>query len=251
MQSTQAVTYVTNAAGVRLAAMRVDGAEPTLVWLGGFRSDMGGTKAQYLRDWCVARGQSFLAFDYSGHGASEGNFADCDIGVWRDDALAVIDAESTGDLVLVGSSMGGWVALLVAMARASRVKAMTLIAPAPDFTERLLWPSLSDDARATIQRDGVWNRPSAYGDGPYPITRRLIEASRAHLILDRPIPFEGPVRILHGLADPDVPWSLSLDVAAALTSEDIRVSFVKNGDHRLSTPRDLAHLTATIEQLLR
>lgn len=235
--------------GDALAFQRSAGAGPTLVWLCGFRSDMAGTKAAALHAHAEAAGRSFLRFDCSGCGLSGGVFEAGTVGRWREDTLAMLDGASDGPLLLVGSSMGGWIALLAALARPERVKGLVLIAPAPDFTERLLWPELDEDARRAIMDDGVWLRPSAYEDTPTPITRALIEDGRNHLLLGAPIPFRGPVRILHGQADPDVPWGLSLELAERLVSEDVRITFVKGGDHRLSTPADLALLTATVDAL--
>jgi pimeloyl-ACP methyl ester carboxylesterase len=208
---------------------------------------MAGTKAAALHAHAARAGRAFLRFDYSGCGLSAGAFEDGTIGRWLADSLAVIDGASAGPLVLVGSSMGGWIALLAALARPERAKALVLIAPAPDFTERLMWRELDDDARRAIVERGVWERPSPYEPAPTPITRALIEDGRTHLLLDGPIAFDGPVRILHGQADPDVPWGLSLELAERLTSEDVRVTFVKNGDHRLSTPENLALLCATVD----
>lgn len=225
-----------------------DGA-PTFVWLGGFHSDMTGTKAQALHAWARATGHGFLRFDHFGHGASSGRFDDGDVTRWAGDAVAVIDALTAGPLILVGSSMGGWLALLAARARRSRVAALCLIAPAPDFTEDLIWAELDAAARDRILREGAWMRPSAYGEDPYPITRRLIEDGRKHLLLRAPIAFDGPVRILHGQADPDVPWRRSLTLAERLTSADVRVTLVKSGDHRLSTPEDLRLLEEACREL--
>lgn len=235
--------------GLHLAFQRSVGKGPTLVWLCGFRSDMAGTKAAALHAWAESAGRASLRFDYSGNGRSEGAFEDGTIGGWLDDTLAMLDGRTEGPLVLVGSSMGGWLALLTARARPARVKGLVLIAPAPDFTERLMWPELSDEARRAIMEDGHWDRPSAYGDGPTPITRKLIEDGRKHLLMDAPIPFDGPVRILHGQRDTDVPWRLSLELAERLTSADVRMTFVKNGDHRLSAPGDIALLQATVASI--
>ena len=243
------VEYLPGPRGSRLAFQQSQGAAPTLVWLCGFRSDMSGTKAAATHAWADAHGRAFLRFDYSGNGLSEGAFEDGTIGAWLHDTLAMLDARTAGPLILVGSSMGGWIALLAARARPERVKALVLIAPAPDFTERLMWPELSDDARRSIMEDGHWNRPSAYGDGPTPITRRLIEDGRNHLLMDAPIRFDGPVRILHGQCDPDVPWRLSLELAERLTCADVRITLVKNGDHRLSATTDLALLQDTVSSL--
>jgi pimeloyl-ACP methyl ester carboxylesterase len=239
------VESLTGPRGDSLAFLRSAGSGPALVWLCGFGSDMAGTKAEALHRWADGAGRAFLRFDYSGCGRSAGAFEEGTVGRWRDDALAMIDSASEGPLVLIGSSMGGWIALLAALARPDRVKALVLIAPAPDFTERLMWPELDEAARAAILQQGRWLRPSDYGE-PQPITRALIEDGRTHLLLGGPIAFDGPVRILHGQADPDVPWGLSLELAERLTSEDVRVTFVKSGDHRLSTPQDLALLTATV-----
>jgi pimeloyl-ACP methyl ester carboxylesterase len=231
-----------------LAFQRSSGRGPTLVWLSGFASDMGGTKAQALHEWAERAGRAYLRFDYGGTGRSEGAFTDGSIGDWLADTLAILDAQTEGPLLLVGSSMGGWIALLAAQARPQRVVGLVLIAPAPDFTERLMWPELSPEARDQILREGSWPRPSPYGD-PVPITRKLIEDGRNHLLMDGPIPFEGPVRILHGQMDPDVPWGYSLELAEQLVSEDVRVTYVKSGDHRLSTPHNLAMLAETVEAL--
>jgi len=240
-----------NANGVRLAFQRSSETGPTLVWICGFRSDMGGTKAAWLHERADAAGRSFLRFDVTGCGQSGGGFEDGTIGVWLADALHVIDAASEGPLILVGSSMGGWLALLVARARPERVKGLVLIAPAPDFTERLMWPEMTQEARRDVLEQGVWLRPSAYDDTPTPITRALIEDGRDHLLMDSTIPFTGPVRIVHGQADPDVPWGLSLELAERIASEDVQITLVKNGDHRLSTPRDLALLGSVLDDLFQ
>lgn len=235
--------------GVHLAYESSHGTGPTVVWLSGFKSDMAGTKAQVLADWARAKGQSFLRLDYSGHGRSGGAFEDGTIGRWRDDALAVIDAASDGPLVLVGSSMGGWLALLVAKARPERVRAMVLIAPAADFTEDLLWAGLDPAARREIEETGRWARPSAYDPQPYVITRRLIEEGRTHLLLGAPITFAGPVRILQGARDPDVPFAHAQRLADRLTTDDLAFTSIRDGDHRLSRPQDLKKLIAAVEEL--
>lgn len=218
----------------------------TLVWLGGFRSDMEGGKALALDAWAEETGQPFLRFDYSGHGRSEGAFEDGGIGQWREDALAMIDS-TEGPLVLCGSSMGGWIALLVALARPKRVKALLLIAPAPDFTEDLMWEGMPQHVREAVMRDGVWMQPSEYG--PSPITRKLIEEGRNWLLLDGPIPFSGPVRILQGWRDRDVPWTHAARLLERIDSDDLVFTLVKNGDHRLSEPEDLDSLRETAEAL--
>lgn len=246
-----AIERLTRADAPTLAFENTPGEGPTRVWLSGFRSDLTGTKATALAERAARDGVAFVRFDYSGCGQSDGAFEDGTISRWLDDTLAILDAVTTGPLLLIGSSMGGWLALLAALERAERVKGLVLIAPAPDFTERLMWPDLPAEGRAAIERDGVWNRPSAYGDGPYPITRALIEDGRANLVLDGPIAFAGPVHILHGQADADVPWGLSLELAERLDSEEVRMTFVKNGDHRLSGPADLALIAETVDAMAR
>lgn len=224
---------------------------PGVMFFGGFMSDMTGTKAMALEGWAAAQGLSFTRFDYQGHGASSGRFADGTIGLWADDALAVLDAVTTGPQILVGSSMGGWTMLLTALSRPDRVAGLVGIAPAPDFTEDLMWDLFDADVRREITEKGVWNRPSDYGPEPQPITRALIEDGRRHLLLRGPIAFDGPVRLLHGQRDPDVPWQVSLTLAAALTTGDVRVTLVKDGDHRLSRPQDIDLLCRTVGDLVR
>ncbi len=189
-----------------------------------------------------------LRFDYSGHGASGGRFEDGTISTWTADALAVIDRLTTGRLILVGSSMGGWIALRVALARPARIAALIGLAAAPDFTERLMWDSMAPPERARLLAEGVLHIPSQYGP-PTPITRALIEDGRRHLLLDAPIPLDVPVRLLHGQKDPDVPWETSLRLAARITGPDVRISLVKDGDHRLSRPTDLALLAEVLAPL--
>jgi len=234
--------------GLRLAWRRLPGRGVGVVFLGGFNSDMTGTKAEFLAAWCEARGTPFLRFDYSGHGESQGRFEDGTIGRWAADAACVVDALAPGPRVLVGSSMGGWIALLLALKRMPH--ALVGIAPAPDFTEDLMWAQFTPEIRAAIEREGVWHRPSDYG-APYPITRALIEEGRDHLLLRAPIALDAPVRILQGMDDPDVPWRHALRIAEAITGGDVRVTLVKDGDHRLSRPADLALLGETLAPLLR
>lgn len=235
--------------GERVAWRKVDGAGPTVVWLGGFKSDMTGTKAQALAEWALAHGRGYVRFDYFGHGESSGDFRDGTISRWREDSLAVLDDLTDGPLVLVGSSMGGWMACLAAMARPRRVKAMVLIAPAPDFTEKLMKPEIPAGGIATLARDGVWLRPSAYGE-PYPITRALLEdGARWSILGGEPIPIEVPVRILQGGADPDVPWPHALELANSLKGDDVVFTLIRPGDHRLSRPEDLARLIAAVEEV--
>jgi pimeloyl-ACP methyl ester carboxylesterase len=235
--------------GTELAWVRLDGTGPTIVFLPGFRSDMTGDKATALASFCADRGIGLLRFDYSGHGASTGDFLDGTIGAWAADALAAIDTLTTGRLILVGSSMGGWIALLTAIARPDRIAALVGIAAAPDFTQRLMWDSMAPAERATLQRDGVLYVPSQYGD-PTPITRTLIEDGANHLVLTGRIPVHCPIRLLHGQADPDVPWEFALRIAEQVETPDARVILVKDGDHRLSRPADLALLRRTVAALL-
>ncbi|MBO6633466.1 alpha/beta hydrolase [Parvibaculum sp.] len=222
-----------------------------LTWLGGFKSDMTGTKATALAEWARGAGRHFLRFDYYAHGASTGDFRKATVGRWLDDALAAIDALAEGPQVLIGSSMGGWVALLAALARPERVKGLVLIAPAPDFTEELMWKGFSDEVRETLRRDGLYREPSDYDDEPYEITMKLIEEGRNHLILGAPIPLEIPVRVLQGMKDTDVPWQHAMRLVETLASDDVTINLSKSGDHRLSTPADIARLTQTIEMLLK
>ena len=235
--------------GVELAWEQSEGAQPTVVFLPGFRSDMAGDKATMLASYCRERGQAMLRFDYSGHGASGGRFEDGTIGVWTRDALAVIDL-TAGPLLLIGSSMGGWIALLAALARRERVAGLIGIAAAPDFTEALMWQAMTFEQRARLMQEGVLHVPSQYGEST-PITRALIEDGRTHLLLDAPIALDCPVRLLHGQRDADVPWELALRIAEQLSSDDVRVTLVKDGDHRLSRSQDLALLRDTLARLLQ
>ncbi len=235
--------------GIALAYDKAEGRAPVVVFLPGFRSDMTGDKATHLAQFCATRGQAMLRLDYSGHGASGGRFEDGTIGLWTEDALAAIDHLTRGPLVLVGSSMGGWIALLAARARRDRIAGLVGIAAAPDFTETLMWQAMAPAERDTLLHDGVLYIPSQYGD-PYPITRKLIEDGRRHLLLRAPIPLDCPVRLLHGQRDPDVPWETALRIAERLTGPDVHVTLVKDGDHRLSRPQDLALLERTLTPLL-
>ncbi len=242
--------YCTRDDGARIAYRRVGGQLPTVVFLGGFSSDMTGTKATYLDAWCRARGQAYLRFDYQGHGASSGRFVDGTIGTWRDDALAVIEGCTEGPLILVGSSMGAWIMLLVAGAMSRSVHGLVGLAAAPDFTEELIWQRLPLESRAELMRAGVIHEPSEYADEDCPISRTLIEEGREHLLLGTSIALECPVRLLHGLDDRDVPWETSCRLLQALTSCDVSLELVKGGDHRLSKPADLARLSRTLSWLL-
>ncbi|MBI1778202.1 MAG: alpha/beta hydrolase [Proteobacteria bacterium] len=236
--------------GSTIAYARLEGKAPGVLFLSGFHSDMTGIKATRLEAHCRRRGQAYLRFDYLGHGQSSGRFEDGGIGRWAEDAIACIDHLTDGAQVLVGSSMGGWLMLLAALARPERVDGLLGIAAAPDFTEELLWPSLPEAAREAIEADGVWQRPSAYGPDPYPITKGLIEEGRRHLLLGRTLPLACPVRLIHGMADADVPYVYSLWLADALAASDVVVSLVKDGEHRLSREADIERICGTLDELL-
>ena len=227
---------------------------PGIVWLGGFKSDQTSSKAVALDAWAERHGRACLRFDYSGHGLSEGRFEDGTIGLWLDDALAAIRAASTGPQILVGSSMGAWIALLAARALAEvgeseRLAGLVLIAPAVDFTEALMWAQFGPDIRRAIETEGRWLRPSPYGPEPYPVTRALIEDGRRHLLLDGPIRSHGPVHILQGMRDADVPWEHAMRLVEHLASDPVSITLVKDGDHRLSRDEDIARLLAAVEHL--
>ncbi|NIK50120.1 alpha/beta hydrolase [Variibacter gotjawalensis] len=239
----------------RIAVRQRAGAAPGLVWLGGFKSDMQGSKAQALDAWAGEHGRACTRFDYSGHGESSGAFRDGTIGRWLDESLAVFTSQCEGPQILIGSSMGGWMALLLARAlrqcedsRAS-LAGMVLIAPAADFTEALMWQRFPKDVKKQIEETGEWQRPSAYGDGPYPITRALIEEGRNHLLLDGLIQTGCPVRILQGVQDPDVPWQHAQALVTRLAHDDVVMTLIKDGDHRLSRPQDIARMLQAVADI--
>jgi pimeloyl-ACP methyl ester carboxylesterase len=239
----------------RIAVRAREGAAPGLFWLGGFNSDMKGTKALALDAWATEHGRACVRFDYSGHGESGGKFADGTIGRWLEETVAVFERFCRGPQVVIGSSMGGWMALLLAREIAKRASGaslagLVLIAPAPDFTEELMWKGFSPETRREIEEKGVWLRPSQYGDGtPYPITRALIEEGRNHLLLDSAIEVGCPVRILQGAQDPDVPWQHAFKLAQRLPAEDVVLTMIQDGDHRLSRPQDIARVMAAIAEI--
>lgn len=237
------------APGGRLAYARTAGSGPGVVFLGGFMSDMTGTKATTLEAHCRAAGRAFLRFDYRGHGASEGRFVDGTIGGWADDAVTALDRLTAGPQILVGSSMGGWLMLLAARARPDRVAGLVGLAAAPDFTEELMWEQFPEPVRRVLLRDGVWHEPTEYGDTPYPITLGLIEEGRRHLLLRRPLPIACPVRLIHGMRDRDVPWQVSQRLLDHVAAEDATLTLVKDGDHRLSRPQDIARMLAAVDGL--
>ena len=236
--------------GVELAWASLPGDGPTVVFLGGFRSDMEGTKALALRDFCARQGQAFLRLDYSGHGVSGGRFEDGCIGEWADDAARVIDARAPGPMILIGSSMGGWISMLLARRWAARVRGLIGIAAAPDFTSRLMEPALTEAQRAELASNGLFLEPNPYG-APVPITAKLLEDGRKQSVMESPLPFAGPVRLLQGMQDAEVPWHTATDIAQHLDGHDVRVLLIKDGDHRLSRPGDLALLEATLAGVLR
>jgi pimeloyl-ACP methyl ester carboxylesterase len=240
----------------RAIAVRTDpGDGPGLFWLGGFKSDMKGTKAAALSQWAQQHGRACVRFDYSGHGESGGDFRDGTIGRWLEESLAVFEAYCKGPQVIVGSSMGGWIALLLTrelrrraagQISAARAAGLVLIAPAADFTEALMWQRMPPAVRQEIEDKGAWLRPSAYGDDPYPITRGLIEEGRNHLLLGGMIETGCPVRILQGVQDPDVPWNHAVELTSRLAQDDVVLTLVKDGDHRLSRPEDIDRLIKAV-----
>jgi pimeloyl-ACP methyl ester carboxylesterase len=238
-----------------IATRVLAGAAPGLFWLGGYRSDMKGTKAVALADWAAGQGRACVRFDYSGHGESEGAFTDGTIGRWLDESLAVFDACCRGPQILVGSSMGGWLALLLvralrqrSQAQVARVAGLVLIAPAVDFTEDLMWKRFTPEIKQELEATGMWARPSQYAAEPYLVTRRLIEEGRSHLLLGGMIECGCPVRILQGVADPDVPWQHAKALVARLACDDVVLTLVKDGDHRLSRPEDIERLIRAVAE---
>lgn len=235
----------------RIAVRRRAGASPGLFWLGGFKSDMKGTKAVALDQWAAAKGRSCTRFDYSGHGESGGNFTDGTIGRWLEESVAVFLAEAQRPQILIGSSMGGWLALLLLRelkrtGAPAPVAGLVLIAPAVDFTEELMWKQFSPKIRREIEQTGVWQRPSHYSEEPYPITKALIEEGRNHLLLGGLIETGCPVRILQGVKDEDVPWQHAVELTSRFAHDDVVLTLVKDGDHRLSRPEDIERLIAAV-----
>lgn len=241
---------LTTPEGRRIAYHRTTGRGPGVVFLGGFRSDMEGSKALFLQSWAGAAGHSFLRFDYSGHGQSGGQFPDLTVSDWAADAAAVLDALTEGPQVLVGSSMGGWIALLLARARPDRIAGLVGIAAAPDFTEDLMWDGWDEATRARLMDAGRIEEPSDYSPDPYVITRALIEDGRRNLTLRAPLPLPFPVRLLQGTADTDVPEAHALRLFRHATGPDIRLTLVKGADHRMSDPGSLSLIRAAVEDVL-
>lgn len=241
--------------GASIAYHRTEGRGPGVIFLTGLMSDMEGSKALALEAWAKARGQAFVRFDFYGHGQSSGAFPDGTIGRWAGDAVAVIDELSAGPQVLVGSSMGGWVMLLAALKRTERVAGLVGVAAAPDFTEDLMRGQLSAEQLAAIEANGRVDIPSDYGDGPYIISKALLDDGRNHLLLRDEIALDIPVRLIQGLRDLDVPPQTAARIQEKLRSQDVEVTYVKAGGHRLSEPHDLTRLvgvvTALVDQLER
>ncbi len=242
--------YLETPHGRRIAYHKTGGSAPGVVFLGGFRSDMEGTKALYLEDWARRTGRAFLRFDYSGHGRSSGDFLDGAIGDWAEDAVAAVSAITEGPQVLVGSSMGGWIALLVAKAAPGKVDGFVGVAAAPDFTEDGMWAKFTDEERRTLAELGRVEQPSDYSPEPYVITRRLIEDGRSRLVLRDPLELPFPVRLLQGTEDADVELSVPLRLLEHARGADIRLTLVKGADHRLSTPECLLLIERSIEEVL-
>ena len=238
----------------RIAIRTRQGATPALLWLGGFKSDMNGIKAQALDRWASERGRAIARFDYSGHGESGGNFLEGTISRWLEESLAVFAAFCRGPQIVIGSSMGAWLALLLTRDLARRehrdasVAGLVLIAPAVDFTEELMWKRFPPEVKREIEQKGIWQRPSRYSQEPYPITRDLIEDGRRHLLLDGMIETGCPVRILQGVQDPDVPWQHAIELTARFARDDVVLTLVKDGDHRLSRPEDIERLLAAVAE---
>lgn len=242
--------------GTPIACRRQPGDSPGVVWLGGFRSDMRGIKAETLATFTRDQDLAFLRHDYSGHGESGGDFADGTISRWLSQSLAVFDAMTSGPQILVGSSMGGWIALRMMQEMAkrdekARIAGLVLIAPAPDFTSDLAGPRLTDDQKALLDTDGFFTAPSAYDDGPYVFTRALFDDGETNRVLTGPIDTFCPVHILQGMQDPDVPHTHALRLMEHLPADDVTLTLVKDGDHRLSRPQDLALLTRTVGAMAR
>ena len=245
------VEYLDTSVGHRLAYHKTDGDGPGIVFLGGFMSDMSGTKAVFLEDWAKKQGRAFLRFDYTGHGQSSGRFEDGCIGDWTEDALEALSKLTSGPQILVGSSMGGWIALLLARSVPKRVQALIGIAAAPDFTEDSMWPGLSDAQRAEILEQGQTSVPNAYDDTPYILTRRLFEDGKMQLVLRTELNLPFPVRLMQGTDDEAVETSVPLRLLGHATCPDMRLTLVKDADHRFSTPDCLAMITSAIAETSR
>ncbi|MCK4862461.1 MAG: alpha/beta hydrolase [Rhodobacteraceae bacterium] len=242
-------SILTTTSGRQIAYHQVAGTQPGVVFLGGFKSDMEGTKAVHLQEWAKANGRAFLRFDYSGHGQSSADFVDGCIGDWAQDAMDAIGTLTEGPQVLVGSSMGGWISLLVCRAMPSKVHGLVGIAAAPDFTEDSMWANFDEAQRKAILEDGQLGLPSEYSDEPYIITKKLIEDGRNQLVLRSPLPLPFPVRFLQGTEDADVDQSVALRLLDHVSGEDVRLTLVKGANHSFSTPECLTMITDAIDQV--
>ncbi|MBI78804.1 MAG: alpha/beta hydrolase [Rhodospirillaceae bacterium] len=228
--------------GSTIAYHKIVGKEPNIVFLGGYMSDMDGTKAISFQNHCQSHGLSYLRFDYSGHGRSSGEFIKGTIKQWSDDTICVIDQLTQGPLILVGSSMGGWIMMLAALARPERIRGLIGIAAAPDFTEQLMWNRFPAKIKQTLLREKIYYQPTEYSDKPYPITLNLIEDARQNLILDKPIPIKCPVHLFQGQKDNTVPWQHAMQISKSIPTNNVTITFIKNGDHRLSREKDLRRI---------
>lgn len=250
----QSVTVGSGANERRIAVLHREGKAPPVAWIGGFKSDMRATKASLIDSWAERKGRACLRFDYSGHGESGGDFEAGTISRWLEETLAVMKEFLEERPILVGSSMGGWIALLATRHLLEKHPALApvgivLIAPATDMTEKLMWNRFPEDLRRTLEETGVYYRPSAYSEDPYPITKTLIEDGRRHLLLGQPIQTGCPVHILQGMEDPDVPWGHALELVEHLPGDSVSLTLIKDGDHRLSRDEDLERLIAAIEAI--
>lgn len=249
-QSTD-LQFLTREDGHRIAYRQSPGKQPGVLFLTGFKSDMEGGKALALEAYCAERGHAFTRFDYTGHGESDGKFENGTIGEWSSDAVRILDEVTEGPQILVGSSMGGWMMLLAALARPERVAGLVGIAAAPDFTRDLIPDRLTEEQKTSLTETGYCDIPNCYDDmEPYRIGKTLLDEGDAHILLDAEIPLDIPVRLIHGLLDEDVPWETALKIMDKLKSTDVEVQFVKTGDHRLSSDADIARLTRTVGVLL-
>ncbi|MBK1663132.1 alpha/beta hydrolase [Rhodospirillum rubrum] len=246
----RAPSMLTDLDGVTIAYHRTPGKTPGVVFIHGFMSNMDGGKALFVENWCRDHGRAFVRFDQTGHGLSSGAFEEGSIGRWAADTIAVLDALTTGPQVLIGSSMGGWLMLLAALARPDRVAGLIGLAAAPDFTEDLIWDQASPEIRETLLREGRVEETGSGDEGPTVFTKGLIEDGRRHLLLRAPLAIDCPVRLIHGLGDQSVPWETALRLQKALRASDVSVTLVKDGEHRLSRPQDLDRLGRTLEALL-
>jgi len=235
--------------GAMIAYHKSEGSQPGVVFLGGFMSDMEGTKAVALEAHCQNQGRAYLRFDYRGHGQSSEAFIDGTIGKWSKDAISAIDELTSGPQILVGSSMGGWIMMLAALARPSRIAGLVGVAAAPDFTESLMWRHFPAEVKETLLRDKIYYQPSAFAETPYPITLNLIEDGRNHLLLTKPLSIHCPVHLLQGMKDDTVPWTHAVVISQALLSDYVTITLIKSGDHRLSRDLDLKEIFAAVDSI--